>query len=44
MDFDRRKQSMTWLKDGLQISLNRYALSMEDKLAAEAFGRATNYE
>ena len=44
MHFDRRKQSMTWLKDGLQMSLKRYALSMEDKLAAGAFERATNYE
>ena len=27
----------------LQISLKRYALSMEDKMAAGAFGHATNY-
>ena len=44
MDFDTRKQSMTWLKDGLQISLKRYALSMEDKLTAGGFERATNYK
>ena len=28
---------------GLQISLKRYALSMEDKMAAAAFRRATSY-
>ena len=36
-------QSMAWMEHGLQTSLRRYALSMEDKMAAEAFGRATNY-
>ena len=40
--FETRKQSMAWMKHGLQISLKRYALSMEDKLAAGVFGRATN--
>ena len=44
MDFDTRKQSMAWIKHGLQMSLKRYALSMEDKLEAGPFGRATNYE
>ena len=34
---------MAWTKHGLQISLKRYALSMEDKLAAGTFGRARNY-
>ena len=34
---------MAWMEHGLQISLERYALSMEDKMAAGAFGRATNY-
>ena len=28
------------MEQGLQISLKRYALSMEDKMAAGAFGRA----
>ena len=37
--FETRKQSMPWMKHGLQISLKRYALSMEDKLAARVFGR-----
>ena len=32
------------MERGLQISLKRYALSMEDKMAAGDFGRATNYE
>ena len=31
------------MEHGLQISLKRYALSMKDKMAAGAFGRATNY-
>ena len=37
---------MAWMGHGLQIlliSLNRYALSMGDKMAVGAFGRATNY-
>ena len=34
---------MAWMEHGLQISLKRYALSMEDKMAAGALGRATNY-
>ena len=33
-----RKQSMAWLEHGLQISLKRYALSIEDKMAAGALG------
>ena len=33
---------MAWMEHGLQIPLKRYALSMEDKMAA-GFGRATNY-
>ena len=28
---------------GLQISLKRYVLSMEDKMSVRIFGRATNY-
>ena len=42
MDFNTRKQSMAWMEHGLQISLKTYALSMEDKMAAGAFGRAAN--
>ena len=38
MGFETRKQSM---EHGLQISLKRYALSMEDKMS-RAFGHATN--
>ena len=34
---------MTWMEHGLQISLTRYALSMEDKMAAAVFRRAMNY-
>ena len=34
---------MAWMERGLQVSLKRYALSMEDKMAAGGFGRATNY-
>ena len=40
---EARKQSMAWMEQGAQISLKRYAFSMEDKMAAGAFGRATNY-
>ena len=43
MVFEPRKQSMAWMEHGLQISLKRYALSVEDKMAAGAFGRARNY-
>ena len=44
MVFEKRKQSMAWLENGLQMSIKRYALSFdEDKMAAGAFGRATNY-
>ena len=32
-----------WIKRGLQTWLNRYALLMEDEMAAGAFGRAKNY-
>ena len=31
------------VEHGLQIALKRYALSMEDKMAAGGFGRAMNY-
>ena len=34
---------MAWMEHGVQISLKRYALSMEDKMAAVAFECATNY-
>ena len=34
---------MVRMEHRLQISLNRYALSMEDKMATGAFWRATNY-
>ena len=34
---------MAWMQHGLQTSPTRYVVSMEDKMAAEAFGRATNY-
>ena len=34
---------MTWVEHGLQISLKRYALLMEFKMAAGAFGFAKNY-
>ena len=34
---------MTWMEHGLQISLKAYALLMEDKMAAGAFGCAMNY-
>ena len=40
---EARKQSMAWMEHGLQISLKSFALSMEDKMAAGAIGRATNY-
>ena len=33
-----RKQLMVWMEYELQISLKRYALLMEDKMAAGAFG------
>ena len=37
MVYEARKQSMARMEHGL---LKRYALSMEDKMADEAFGRA----
>ena len=43
MAFEVRKQSMAWMEHRLQISLKRYALSMEDKMAAGAFVCAMNY-
>ena len=43
MVHEARKQSIAWMEHILQISLKRYALSMEDKMAAGAFGRAKNY-
>ena len=41
MAFETRKLSMAWMEHGL--SLKRYALSMEDKMVAGAFGCARNY-
>ena len=38
MVFEMRKESMAWISHGLQISLKRHALSIEDKMADEAFG------
>ena len=43
MAFEVRKQSMAWMEHRLQISLKQYALSMEDKMVAGAFGHAMNY-
>ena len=34
---------MAWMEHGLQISLRRYAFSVEDKMAAGLLGRARNY-
>ena len=34
---------MVWMQHASQISLKRYALSMEDKMAAGALGRARSY-
>ena len=34
---------MVYMKHGLQISLKRHALSMEDKMVDGAFGCAMNY-
>ena len=31
------------MEHGVQVSLERYAVSMEDKMAAGALGCATNY-
>ena len=42
MVFETRK-SIAWMEHGLQISLKIFALSMEDKMVAGAFGRARNY-
>ena len=36
---ETKKKSMAWTEHGLQI----YDVSMEDKMAVEAFGRASNY-
>ena len=35
---------MAWMEHGLQISLKRYALSIQDKMAAGASGGTTNYK
>ena len=43
MVFEMRKQLLAWMEHRLQISLKRYALLMEDKMVAGAFGCATNY-
>ena len=34
---------MSWMEHGLQILLKRYALLMEDKMAAVVLGHATYY-
>ena len=34
---------MAWMEHRLHTLLKRYVLSMEGKMAAGAFGRATNY-
>ena len=39
---EARKQSIAWMEHRLQISLKRYAFSMED-VEAGAFGRARSY-
>ena len=33
---EARKQTMAWMEHGLQISLKRYALSMDDKIVARS--------
>ena len=38
MVYEVGKQWMAWMEQGLQISLKRYALSMEDKMVTGAFG------
>ena len=43
MVYEARKQAVAWMEHGLQMSLKRYALSMVNKMAAGAFGRAMNY-
>ena len=42
MVFEARKQSEK-TKHGLRVTLERSALSMEDKMADVALGRARNY-
>ena len=44
MVFEKRKQSMSWMEHGLQISLERFTLSMEDKMAAGALVCTMNYQ
>ena len=43
MVIEATTQSMTRMEHGLQTSLKTYALLMGDKMAAGAFGLATNY-
>ena len=43
MVLDTKTQSIAWMEYGLRIPLKRYALSMENKMAVEAVGRAKNY-
>ena len=43
MVLEPRKQSMAWMKHGVQISLKRITPSMEDKMVVGALGYATNY-
>ena len=38
-----RKQLMAWMEHGLQISAKRFAILMEGKMAAGAFGCAKNH-
>ena len=43
MGFEIRRQLMAWLEHGLQMSPKRYALLMEDRMAAGAFGHTMNF-
>ena len=38
MVYEARKQSMAWMEYGLQISLKRLTLLMQNKMAAGAIG------
>ena len=38
-----KKQSMAWMGTDYSKHVRIFAFSMEDKMAAGAFGRATNY-
>ena len=43
MVFEVRKQSIAWMEQRLQILLEIFSLSMEDKMGDIAFGHTTNY-